>query len=138
MKQQRDENLWERAEMLAVQGYEVSVAEDILSNGQRVYLVSNPELPGCKAYGVTQEEAEAALEEVRKDFIYFLLEDGLPVPSPRGKVAEVGTTVMTTSFTVTGNMFIKAGSNIEATLERVIDPKTRNRKYSYVNFTSNP
>jgi predicted RNase H-like HicB family nuclease len=49
-----------------------------------LYIAQNPELPGCKSQGRTPKEAIANLAAARIDFIYFLIEDGLPVPDPQG------------------------------------------------------
>jgi predicted RNase H-like HicB family nuclease len=75
--------LWEQAEKLAKQPYLIEISEDKLSSGERVFLVKNPELQGCMAQGASPSEAIQELHEARKDFIYFLLEDGLEVPAPR-------------------------------------------------------
>ncbi|MBL1135889.1 MAG: type II toxin-antitoxin system HicB family antitoxin [Chloroflexi bacterium] len=51
-----------------------------------MFLARNPELEGCMAQGETPEAAQSNLLEARIDYIYFLLEDGLPVPDPTREV----------------------------------------------------
>ena len=67
-------NLWEQAEHLASLSYTITIEGDRLSDGRIVYLVRNPELPGCKAEGATIDEAKANLDEARVDYIHALLE----------------------------------------------------------------
>jgi predicted RNase H-like HicB family nuclease len=74
--------LWEQAEELARCLYAIAVEQDNLTNGQIVYLMRHPELPGCKAQGSTIDEAKANLDEARVDYIFALLEMGLDIPSP--------------------------------------------------------
>jgi predicted RNase H-like HicB family nuclease len=77
-----DERLWEAAERLAARNYDVEVLQDETTDGQLIFMARNPELPGCKSQGATIEEALSNLNEARSDYIYSLLEDGLPVPDP--------------------------------------------------------
>jgi predicted RNase H-like HicB family nuclease len=77
-----NEARWERAEKLARRPYSVELSRDELSDGQTIYVARNPALPGCKSQGITIEEALENLNAARMDYIYFLLEDGLPVPDP--------------------------------------------------------
>jgi predicted RNase H-like HicB family nuclease len=79
-----DAHLWQRAEELAARNYELSISIDTLSTGEKVHVVSNPELPGCLGHGQTLAEAMRELAEARVDYIYYLLVDGLDVPSPHG------------------------------------------------------
>lgn len=71
-----------QAKKLAQQPYTTIVAQDELTDGTIVFVAHNPELEGCMADGATEAEAVASLYDARVDFIYFLLEDGLPVPPP--------------------------------------------------------
>ena len=80
--------LSERAEKLAAEPYTVEIILDETTDGEPVYLVSHPELPGCMAQGGTIEEATANLEDARKEYILSLLEDGLPVPTPSSRATE--------------------------------------------------
>lgn len=72
--------LYDHAEQLASRNYDMVIERDELSNGEPVYLASNPELPGCMSQGATSEEAVKNLRDARITYIYSLLEDGLPVP----------------------------------------------------------
>jgi predicted RNase H-like HicB family nuclease len=76
-------NLRQKAEILAERPYFVKVVQDETTEGEKVWVASNPELEGCFGQGVTQEEAEINLKEARIDFIHSLLEDNLPVPDPQ-------------------------------------------------------
>lgn len=49
----------------------------------KVYVVTVPELPGCRTHGVTYEEAIKHGQEVIHLWIESVREDGLPVPAPR-------------------------------------------------------
>lgn len=79
-----NEVLWQQAEQLASQGYDIETFRDTLSNGEVVILAKNPELPGSLAHGIDRDEAIANLSEARAEYIYTLLKRGLPVPHPRG------------------------------------------------------
>jgi predicted RNase H-like HicB family nuclease len=56
-----------------------------LTSGDKVIVVTNPELPGCMAHGATLDEALTNLKEARTEYIYSLLLDGVDVPYPRGE-----------------------------------------------------
>ena len=75
-------NLWEQAKWLATRPYTITIEGDRLADGRIVYLVRNPELPGCKAQGANPDQAKANLEDARVDYIHALLEAGLPIPEP--------------------------------------------------------
>ena len=75
-----NDKLWDEACKFAANPYDVEIERDTLSDGQTVYLARNPELPGCKAQGMSEDEAKKNLDEARVDYIYALLEEGLPVP----------------------------------------------------------
>lgn len=87
-----DARLWQQAEELAARNYELMISIDTLSDGETVYVVSNPELPGCMAHGQTLGQAMRELTESRIAYIYYLLVDGVDVPEPSG-----ATTTTTTS-----------------------------------------
>src|SRR5258708_21252281 len=78
-----NEQFWHEAEKLAARGYDTETYRETLTNGDEVILAKHPELPGCMAHGATVEEALADLKEARTEYIYSLLEDGLPIPPPR-------------------------------------------------------
>lgn len=85
----------EKATQLANRNYLITLSHDTLSDGSIMYLARNPELPGCKAQGRTEVEAVNNLRDARIDYIYFLLEDGLNVPSPHS--------IITSSYVDTPN-----------------------------------
>lgn len=75
-----NETLWLEAEKLANELYDFTVETDDLSNGQLIYLLRHPDLPGCIAQGISISEAKSNLDAARVDYIYDLLVSGLNVP----------------------------------------------------------
>ncbi len=79
-----NEKRWREAEELAARRYVVAIYRDFdPEEDEHYYVAVNPEIAGCMAEGETLDEAKKNLNEARIDAIYFLLEDGLPVPEPR-------------------------------------------------------
>ena len=56
------------------------------SKEDECYLVEVPELPGCMADGKTRAEAVKNAETIINEWIEVALEDGRPVPEPKGKL----------------------------------------------------
>ena len=56
------------------------------SNEDDAYVVDVPELSGCMAHGATRQEAIANAEEAITFWIETAREDGLTVPTPRGRL----------------------------------------------------
>jgi len=81
-KSPRMDNMRSEAEKLANQAYRVLFNRDETTTGKPVFLLINPELPGCMAHGRDIEEAKQNLRDARIEYILSLLEDGLPVPKP--------------------------------------------------------
>jgi predicted RNase H-like HicB family nuclease len=77
-----NQHLWEEAEKLAARGYSIQILQDQLSDGSPIFVARNPELAGCLSQGRSREDALAQLDRARVDYIYSLLEDGVPVPEP--------------------------------------------------------
>ena len=75
--------MWQRAEQLASQPYQTMTFLDKTTDGQPVFVALIPELPGCHTHGDTIDEALELLNEVKVEFIYFMLEDALMVPEPQ-------------------------------------------------------
>lgn len=96
-----DNELFEQAKKLAARNYTLSVFEDILSNGTKIYMAKNPELKGCMAQGVSFEEAIKNLEEARLDYIYDSLEDGVPVPFPAALAVCTSSTIFSGQAIIT-------------------------------------
>jgi len=78
-----NEERLQEAKRLADRLYQVHIFPDETTDGKPGYFVRIPEMPGCVADGDTVEEAKERLELAKVDFIYFLLEDDLPVPEPK-------------------------------------------------------
>lgn len=76
------DNLWERAEELANRPYDITIEEDTLSDGRKIFLARHPQLRGCVAQGETINEATSNLDDARVDYIYALLDMRLDVPAP--------------------------------------------------------
>lgn len=53
------------------------------SNRDQAYIVTVPELPGCRTHGETYEEAVAMGREAIEAWIEDALKDGAPIPEPR-------------------------------------------------------
>jgi predicted RNase H-like HicB family nuclease len=70
------------AQRLSERSYEVVVSQDETTDGDPIFLATNPELPGCMAQGWTVDEAVRNLADARLDYIVSLLQDGLDVPAP--------------------------------------------------------
>jgi len=75
-------NNWEKARRLADRPYEITIEIDMPADGRPIFLLRHPELRGCKAQGATVAEARRNLDSARLDYIYTLLETGLPIPAP--------------------------------------------------------
>jgi predicted RNase H-like HicB family nuclease len=93
------DTLEQKAAALAKQPYLVVITREEMPDGTSVFVLHNPELKGCMAYGATLDDAKSNLAEVREDYILSLLEDGLEVPSPQGTQNQTEVTVSTTSVT---------------------------------------
>jgi len=90
--------LKEQAEILADKPYSIDIMSDETVNGESVYLLSHPELPGCMAQGDTIGEAMDNLKDARIEYILSLLEDKLPVPSPFSRAAETASSPAEVSY----------------------------------------
>ena len=111
-----DKALFEKAKMLAEKNYLLSVFEDALPSGEKIYMAKNPELAGCMAQGMSIEEAIDNLAEARLDYIYDSLEDGIPIPEPA--MQPIPRVIGTTTTTSPGQTLIVASIPFrEKTLE---------------------
>ncbi len=72
-----------KAQELALQPYTVDITVDEGTNGDAIFVASNPELPNCLSDGVSIEEAIENLADARKEYILGLLEYNLPIPLPQ-------------------------------------------------------
>lgn len=70
------------AELLASLPYAVEVVPTVDTEGNTVYLASNPELRGCMAHGDSPDEAIVNLAEARELYLSSLIEDGVAPPLP--------------------------------------------------------
>ena len=55
------------------------------SNEDQVFIAEVPELPGCMAYGHTQESALSQANEAIQLWIDTAKEFGHPIPEPKGE-----------------------------------------------------
>ncbi len=53
----------------------------------KIYVVTVPELPGCRTHGKTYEEAVERGQEAIDGWIYSAQQDGVPIPPPKTLVA---------------------------------------------------
>jgi len=114
----------EKAIELARLPYTVELLRDKTTDGDYVYLAQNPELEGCMAQGLTEEEALSNLDEVRIEHIEHLLENDLPVPYPNRAVSGSLTRILEKELppvTLPG---------FEDFLTRVVQPDARELVYS--------
>jgi len=114
----------EKAVVLSKLPYTIELLRDKTTDGEYIYLARNPELEGCMAQGLTEQEALSNLDEVRIEHIEHLLEHNLEVPYPNHAVAssEVNDVVRE----------IPAVSlpGFEDVLARVVQPNARELVYS--------
>lgn len=91
-----NDKLWEQAEKLAARSYQIDFSKESLSteNELVVYMARVKEMPACKGFGDTVDEAQENIWEIMVDYIYALLEEGLPVPEPT--LSEIGTSLSQT------------------------------------------
>ena len=75
--------LMDTARQLASRPYIAIVILDETTDGDPIYIATNPEIEGLIVQGETVEEARRNLDETRVEFILDLLEDGLDIPEPR-------------------------------------------------------
>jgi predicted RNase H-like HicB family nuclease len=73
------------------EGYMTLVIRDVTTSGARCYLAMHPELAGCMATGVSEDEARENLADARQLYISALKRRGLNVPLPYGGMATIGT-----------------------------------------------
>jgi len=78
-----DDKQWQQAEQLATRKYFTVIYREELEKNEPYYVAVHPDLPGCRADGNTPEEAKQELAKALVDYIYFLLEDNLPIPEPK-------------------------------------------------------
>lgn len=113
-------NYREKAKELALRSYTLVMLRDPTTDeGDFVYMAMNPEIEGCKAQGLTMEEAQENLNEVRIDLIEHLLTHGLSVPVP--------TTTAGVALLELGEMIREA--NMDEFFERTIQPKDREQLF---------
>jgi len=122
---------WNEAQELAKRAYSIRYDRDKLSENQVVILAQHPELPGCKAYGDNMAEADENLAEATIDYIYALLERGLPVPPPATALTNLD--ALTGSSSTSGDFTPRlvafnassSGADFEDVLEEVARPGYR-------------
>lgn len=56
------------------------------STNNNAFIAEVPELPGCMADGKTRHEAIVNAERIIKEWIEIAIEDGEPIPIPRGRL----------------------------------------------------
>lgn len=111
-------NLEKLAQELANLPYSIDIEDDETEEGEHIFFVSHPELPGCVSEGETLEEARKNLLDAAKEYILSLLEDGLPVPRPRRQLTVTSSTVSQGSSVVvtrfsSGEIRTESPQNIE-------------------------
>ena len=139
---EQENGLWAKAEQLASRNYSITVSLDTLTTGEQVFLLEHPELPGCMAHGGSIVEALGELQEATISYIYYLLVDGLEVPSPLSNTRTLTTLdeapsesrgIVAKGEPVTFSGALSQGEADEL-LDAVIQPERRQRiaKFSFI------
>jgi predicted RNase H-like HicB family nuclease len=110
-------SLREQAKQLARQPYKITITNDETTDGEPIFVLYTPELPGCMAQGTTLAEAHENLSDAREEYILSLLEDNLPVPAPGQYAIQSGTGPATI------NLAFAIGSNLITRPTVVPEPK---------------
>src|SRR5215510_4984690 len=123
-----NKTLTERAIELANRPYIITIDKDTLTDGQEIVLISHPELPGCMAQGIDENEAMANLNAVRFEYILALLESGLS----ENEIAEPMTVIPFTEARGDSKLWIFDASidEIDAVLDAVVKPDYRDNVLS--------
>lgn len=77
--------------------YSYVIREDTC-NLSKCFMVMFPDLPGCMAQGITEQEAIASAEEAKVLYIETLLDMGLEVPLPKQTVTIEFSTITAGTF----------------------------------------
>lgn len=115
------------AEELADRPYKVVVKSDETTDGQRIYLALNLELPGCMSHGASDSEAVENLAEARIEYIQSLLNAELPVPVPIQIASE--TSVGDWNLIERSYVIRTEAIGVERVVEEVIEPEGRELLY---------
>ena len=91
-------NLAEKASRIAARPYSVLILHDETTTERPIFVAKITELQGCIAQGFTMEEALHNLRHAATDYIYSLLEDGLPVPAPSIPITAVSSASSSATF----------------------------------------
>ena len=97
--------------------YSYVITEDSC-NHSKCFMVMYPDLPGCMAQGVTEEDAFASAEEAKALYIETLLDMGLEIPLPKQTVTIEFSTVTAGTFSyelLTKNVEVYLPEKLEAT-----------------------
>jgi predicted RNase H-like HicB family nuclease len=60
----------------------------ILEKTKNGYSAYSPDIDGCIAVGDTKQDCEQSMKEALKFHIEFMIEKGIEVPKPKGRIAE--------------------------------------------------
>ena len=115
----------EKAIELSKLPYTIELLRDKTTDDEYIYLARNPELEGCMAQGLTEQEALDNLAEVRVEHIEHLLEHHLNVPIPNHAVA----TSQAASF-VPKEIPAISLPGFEDLLTKIVQPNEREILYS--------
>lgn len=108
------DNLESRAHQSANMPYTIEVEQDETTEGEPIYVLSHPELPGCIAQGENWQEALDNLRDATFEYILSLLVDGLPIPEPhRNQGVITSNMTTTTSVTVFGSNLTEANYSLK-------------------------
>lgn len=85
------------------------------------FLIEVPMLKGCMSDGETVEEAYNNLEEAKKEWLSYMLENNLPIPEPAAKT------------TYSGKFMVR----IPKTLHRIISEQSKREGLSLNQYVAN-
>lgn len=98
--------------------YQITKIDEIDGGG---FLIEVPMLKGCMSDGETVEEAYNNLEEAKKEWLSYMLENNLPIPEPAVKT------------TYSGKFMVR----IPKTLHRIISEQSKREGLSLNQYVAN-
>ena len=117
----------EKAVELSKLGYTIELLRDKTTDGDYIYLARNPEIEGCMAQGLNEEEAISNLDEARVDLIEHFLNHNIPIPYPNRDLASTQTS---RENIIQKNLPDITLPGFEDYLTRVVQPNSRELVYS--------
>ena len=118
-----------KAEILASRAYTLQITPDETTDGEPLWVMENPEVPGCIAQGGSPEEALENLKDARTEYILSLLDDGESVPEPAPQATITGARAHTVSVLGSYVQLGQFGTNLIKQADPEEDDDGENRPY---------